>query len=482
MRLQVDVLSGARAGAVLFFTGDSVTVGRHPTSDLQFHPERDLSVSTHHALLLRRGGGWFVRDLGSRNGTFVNGVRLGGESPLRPSDRVLFGMGGPEVEVRLVHFASPSVEMAIAATPLPGSVPLHLEAEPPRRESTAERLRVQLARQARGFRLLALGLIVVLVVAAVVLFSMASRQARWDEEREVLQARADSILEASTAALGAMEVEVEGLGEALDEARRDVVGARERLDAARQAPANQAPEPREVDRLQNELQEATQALTRFQLAASLDFAAVEAGNRRAVARIFVEMQDGTVVTGTGFAVRPNATLVTNRHVVEGDGGRDPLRVAVQFADSDQVWPARVLLAAPAADLALVKVDNIAGGVPVIPGFNLRPDTLDAGTPVALLGFPLGGGPSGPDDIRPVARPLLSAGIVQSVGSELLVVQGYGATGASGSPVLDGGGRVVGVVFGGQGEGDGHRLVVVPSPLVQRLLDALPDASTPTGPR
>ncbi len=64
----------------------------------------------------------------------------------------------------------------------------------------------------------------------------------------------------------------------------------------------------------------------------------------------------------------------------------------------------------------------------------------------------------------------------------MVIQGYGATGASGSPVLDGDGRVVGVVFGGRDAGDGHRLLVVPSPAVQRLLDAVPDASGTGGVR
>lgn len=482
MRLQVDVLSGARAGAVLFFGGEAVSVGRHPESDLQFHPERDLAVSTHHALLVRRGGGWFLRDLASRNGTFVNGVRVAGEVPLSASDRVLFGAGGPEVEVRIVHFGSPSVEIALAAGHH-GGTPTRTEVSTPRRESTAERLRVQLARQARGFRWMAVGLAALLLAALVGLFSLARRQqAGWELERSALQARVDSILEASNVALGAMAGQVEGLGEALEEARRDVVGARDRLQAAESAPASRAPEPAEVDRLRQELQAATQALARFQLAATLDFAAVEGVNRRAVARLYVEMADGSVVSGTGFAVRPNATLVTNRHVVSGEGAGRVRRLAVQFADSDQAWPARVVLTSPTADLALVKVDNIAGAVPVVPGFNLRPDTLGVGTPLALLGFPLGGERAMEGGARPVVRPLLSAGILENSGPEEMVIQGYGATGASGSPVLDGNGRVVGVVFGGRGEGEAHRLLVVPSPAVQRLLDALPDVSGPGGGR
>jgi FHA domain/Domain of unknown function (DUF1707) len=49
------------------------------------------SVSRRHAELRREGARWLLRDLGSRNGTRVNGVRLLDEAEVGPGDRVSFG-------------------------------------------------------------------------------------------------------------------------------------------------------------------------------------------------------------------------------------------------------------------------------------------------------------------------------------------------------------------------------------------------------
>jgi signal transduction histidine kinase len=51
----------------------------------------DATVSRRHAELTPDDGTWTLRDLGSRHGTFVNGVRLAGAVELRPGDRVRLG-------------------------------------------------------------------------------------------------------------------------------------------------------------------------------------------------------------------------------------------------------------------------------------------------------------------------------------------------------------------------------------------------------
>ena len=52
---------------------DATSLGRDPVQCPVAHPE-DPSVSRAHALIGRTDGGWWLRDLDSRNGTFLNGL------------------------------------------------------------------------------------------------------------------------------------------------------------------------------------------------------------------------------------------------------------------------------------------------------------------------------------------------------------------------------------------------------------------------
>jgi adenylate cyclase len=67
--------------------GRPLVVGRTPGCDL---PVRDSTVSRRHAELAPSDGGLEVRDLGSTNGTFVNGERIE-QGMARPGDQVTFG-------------------------------------------------------------------------------------------------------------------------------------------------------------------------------------------------------------------------------------------------------------------------------------------------------------------------------------------------------------------------------------------------------
>ena len=60
----------------------------------------DTSVSRRHAEVRHTENGWWVRDLDSTNGTYVNGVRLGtGERQLHSRDIVQFGKVAMMVEL-----------------------------------------------------------------------------------------------------------------------------------------------------------------------------------------------------------------------------------------------------------------------------------------------------------------------------------------------------------------------------------------------
>ncbi len=80
---------GASAGSeVVQFSGERWVVGRDPSCDFAVN---DPSVSWRHAEFVRANGKIRVRDLGSRNGTYVNGRPISGEVLLDPGAEVVLG-------------------------------------------------------------------------------------------------------------------------------------------------------------------------------------------------------------------------------------------------------------------------------------------------------------------------------------------------------------------------------------------------------
>src|SRR6185312_8287643 len=103
VKAQFKFLSGARAGEVEAFRKAYIGLGRHPLSDVRFDAERDLDVSSRHAAIVRKPEGFVLQDLGSRNGTFVNGQRVTGDTLLREGDVIGFGAKGPALEFGVIE-------------------------------------------------------------------------------------------------------------------------------------------------------------------------------------------------------------------------------------------------------------------------------------------------------------------------------------------------------------------------------------------
>lgn len=87
----------------------AVTLGRSPASDLVFPSER---VSWQHAAIAVENGIPWVRDLGSRNGTFVNGERLAAPRVICDGD-VLGISPAVTLRVRVTGTAQPAVPRAL---------------------------------------------------------------------------------------------------------------------------------------------------------------------------------------------------------------------------------------------------------------------------------------------------------------------------------------------------------------------------------
>ncbi|MEW6433649.1 MAG: FHA domain-containing protein [Myxococcota bacterium] len=79
---------GPGAGQLIEVKQGTIVIGRASVSDLRLqHP----SISRRHAQVRRQGEQFFVKDLGSQNGTFVNKQRIATEVEVKPGDTIAMG-------------------------------------------------------------------------------------------------------------------------------------------------------------------------------------------------------------------------------------------------------------------------------------------------------------------------------------------------------------------------------------------------------
>ena len=82
------VRRGPKSGSRYALDANVITAGRHPKSDIFLD---DVTVSRRHAEIYRRGPKYFVRDVGSLNGTYVNRKRID-DVELADGDQLQIGM------------------------------------------------------------------------------------------------------------------------------------------------------------------------------------------------------------------------------------------------------------------------------------------------------------------------------------------------------------------------------------------------------
>lgn len=111
MRVVIDHIAGSRRGQRQEFPATGrVRFGRHPDCEVSFDPHRDIDASSRHAELRiatnaraatdEISQGWVLVDLGSSNGTYVEGHRVT-ETPVSSNVpiSVEFGPGGPRIRL-----------------------------------------------------------------------------------------------------------------------------------------------------------------------------------------------------------------------------------------------------------------------------------------------------------------------------------------------------------------------------------------------
>ncbi len=171
-QLQIVVHAGPLAGKGFPIAGDKVTFGRDPDNDISWD---DTQVSRHHAQLVHRDDQLILEDLGSTNGTLINGQPITGQHVLQPADVISIGSSVFGVK----GFAAPQTvgmtQLSTAPPPVPVPAPAVRPPTPAKKAPPPVSPPPQPA-QAGGtnFSMLAIGGILALVVAVLILAAITA--------------------------------------------------------------------------------------------------------------------------------------------------------------------------------------------------------------------------------------------------------------------------------------------------------------------
>ncbi|HSC30204.1 MAG TPA: trypsin-like peptidase domain-containing protein [Gemmatimonadaceae bacterium] len=465
MSVEFRVLTGSRAGQRERFTQSVVAIGRHPLCDFRFDANHDLDVSTRHAELRAVADGYVLVDIGSTNGTYVNGVRISREQRLASGDEIWFGEFGPRVRVD-IDIAKQTLAPRGGSAPLAGAAAgvgaensgqSSGDAPPATRNILTETRPLAAPPLAAGD-----GQRTAVLTAAAVFVVLAAGGAYWLGHRNARAADAelvrltkanDSLAQTYADRMASITSRAAGLDSSLAAEER----ARERMRAALSGTGPGA----HADTLSRELHALESRRHAMLTAAQVDYSSIAARSGPAIAMIAVQWPDSSAFSGSGFNVSSRGEIVTNRHLVQRDGGATPMRIAVIFSDTKAWLPAHVVRVSAAADLALLQVD-VPGPFPTIASLAPRAADTPVGKAVAIIGYPLGTDtPMEGSGTQITARSTLVAGTVSKNLSDVLQIDAYAGQGSSGSPVFNTSGDVIGVVYGGARESAGRIVYAVP---------------------
>lgn len=469
MTPRLAILSGARAGATEPLARAVSSIGRHVTCQIRLDPDLDLEVSNRHAVIQQKDAAWVVRDLGSAQGTYVNGQRIDSEHPLNDGDVLRLGASGPELQFLLSDravVAAPSGAPAAAQPAKPALAPEELarilaeeQAGMLAREMAAAARRRQLVR-------LAIGTLVALVVVttAVVMGRRAAIRRAEVEQGTAELARADSLM----TSVASLRVASPAMQAALDSARQAARGLRMALDSSDFKPAVIRP-------LMVRLDSAIVRQREIAAAAAFNANAVAAPSAFGVALVVAMFGDGTVATATASAVRRDGTgvvLLTTRAVAINSASIPPDRVLVRYPGVSGALTARILATHLTEDLSLLRVDQ-RGGLPVVQGLGWKDPLIGAGAPVAVTGYADAMTPPGDGDWAKASfTSATTTATAVRVTKEFILVDAWGAQLSPGSPVIDAEGLVAGVVSSAPPSNAGRLYDVVPVDYALELLDRL----------
>jgi pSer/pThr/pTyr-binding forkhead associated (FHA) protein/S1-C subfamily serine protease len=491
--------------------GTRIRLGRGKECEIRPVAEDEHAVSRVHAeLTVGPTGALSLRDVGSRNGTYLNGERIGSPTPVRLGDRIMLGPGGPQLVVEGMGTGPIKAASRPAAPPGMGPdtvVGLIYNALAQAREerkrggrgstaflkAVAEEVGKDSRRKFRWLAMIVVTLVLLLgggVYGVYWLLTERVQQTEFErrtaedsaraEAERLRQELADARRQAAPAAtvdslrvqLESAQVRTAELSEALrraqsalgqqlaagetrrQEAQRELQRLRDQLaEAQRTAPSSSA-----IDSLRRQMQatelQAASLDARMRAVRGTDFASIAQQNQGAVGLITVRFGKD-FYNGTGFVISSDGYMLTNWHVVVDSGYARPDTMWVTMADQATARFADVVASSQDRDIALIKIRDYQG--PSLSAIDWAGTKSRQGEPAALIGYPAGMGFA---RLRSsVVRTSMTAGIISRVTEDVIQFDGMTIGGSSGSPVFNANGEVISIHRAGLPQAPGFALSV-----------------------
>ncbi len=388
------------------FDRDKIVLGRSGACDVSFDPQVDLAVSGQHCEIYREGDMVFVKDLDSRNGTWVNGERIEVPTPLGPKDALSLGQEGPEIRV--------NPEIRVGAMPTM-TMPAKKQGVGQETLQRVVRSSVDEERRRMNRRFLSIGVIGVIVIAAAVYLYQGNREQIENTKRgtEEALAKIDNLEESMQNNMGevlsAHATELAGLKGKINDKEKEVAKLMVELQLLDKNQAriskNEALTKENREALLKTIEERIVALnTRFEQAeAQARAKAPEVRWADLVDRyeqgIFLivatkDLGQGRSQTGQGtaFCVREDGLLATNAHVAQMlDWAEQTIAIQNRTGKVFSVKKHKANAAftgAASPDVGLILLDAKKQPIPVLPlASRAELDKLRIGTHLGTLGFP-----------------------------------------------------------------------------------------------
>src|SRR5579871_1585685 len=120
MKIRLHITHTSGHSAIFEHTGPNVRLGRDPAGELTLEGDSSQGVSWNHARIELTPAGAFLSDLGSTNGTLLNGQRISTRSAIRLGDHLQLGHTGPKLKIVDLEL-SPGLGEKVSAPPRAGA-------------------------------------------------------------------------------------------------------------------------------------------------------------------------------------------------------------------------------------------------------------------------------------------------------------------------------------------------------------------------